>query len=537
MRYRVITISVIQRKPSCLSPLVFAAALLCSGTAFAQTKETIPAGSGTLSYTVTNTSPECGEPIEKPYFEAVFGGFSYTLDGTTTQFGGNEETETIYDSHPGEYCPYNFTEPITLILPAVAQQVLFTPGGLDGLGPGGTANVSALTYPKYYIESILYAPPGNMSSVAYTDSITYATTSSSGYNFMSGSTETFSDSLGFMGIGGSLGFSYGTSTAIGNTGSFTTSISQGHGISIDSYSGNPNAINHLQDTFIIWLNPAVGILQNGTTATGTYYIGTQLQPSGEPSLGEPEAVDSIPVNASLMMASSTNGGLTTFQLTALDPVTIVQNGALETLPGLANICANPLPVSQCTYQNQCGCLPSDFTAVLAQDPLLNITSTESPMSVNTDSMTQCTNPAASAKCRFVPIMELNPVTGQPTDSQVNVYLMGPECSTCDPTPHSFTQSDAGQATATLSESSSLSVGQTWAVQFEPLGTGWAEGGSTTWTWTYTESSGTMNSTAHAMNVNLQSKTVGCNDPGVTVYEDTLYHTYAFQQTPGNTSCP
>jgi hypothetical protein len=151
-------------------------------------------------------------------------------------------------------------------------------------------------------------------------------------------------------------------------------------------------------------------------------------------------------------------------------------------------------------------------------------------------MTQCTNAASSAKCRFVPIMVLN-ANNQPTDVQVNVTLRGPTCATCDPTANTFTETDANQTTATLSESSGYSVGQSWEVKFEPLGNGWALGSSTEWTWTYTESTGTMNSTAHTMNVNLQSNTVGCNDPGVTVYEDTLYHTFAFEQTPGNTSCP
>jgi hypothetical protein len=127
--------------------------------------------------------------------------------------------------------------------------------------------------------------------------------------------------------------------------------------------------------------------------------------------------------------------------------------------------------------------------------------------------------------------------GVPTNTQVNVTLQGPDCATCDPTPNSFTETDSGQTTTTLSESSSINVGFSWTLSWVVMGNGPALQNASQWTWTNMESSGETNSTAHTMAVNLQSNTVGCFDPGVTVYEDTVYHTFAFQETPGNTSCP
>ena len=500
------------------------------------TTETITAGSGTLSYTVTTTPLECEpEPLlgtEKPYLEYTYSAFSYTVSGTTTQLAGTDQS--FYDPYGGEgTCPVSSYPSITFFLPSVEKEILFTPG----LAGGGIANVSGLLYPKYYISSILYAPPGNKSSVTYTASTTYATTTSIGSSFASGDTETYTQSYGFMGFGVSTSESYGTTTTNGNNTTFTTSISQATGVGLDSVSTNPNTISHLQDAFVLWLNPAISVLQTGETTALTYGMGTQIQTGGDPSPGQPEAPDlTQPIVAQVLMASSTNGGLTTVPVSILEPQVVEQNGKSETLPGLASICANPLPASQGTFENQYGCVPSDFTPILDADPIRNLTSTKSPMTVNTDSLSTCTNPSSTAKCRFVPIMMLGS-NDEPTDVQVNVKLDGPQCATCDPTPDSFTETDANQTTTALSESYSFSVGFSWSAMWTILGSGPKFQDSDTWTWAYTEGSGETNSTAHTMQVNLQSDTVGCGDPGVTVYEDTVFHTFAFQQTPGNTTCP
>jgi hypothetical protein len=72
--------------------------------------------------------------------------------------------------------------------------------------------------------------------------------------------------------------------------------------------------------------------------------------------------------------------------------------------------------------------------------------------------------------------------------------------------------------------------------FKPAGIGVSLRDTNTWTWTDSESYGKINMNAHAMSVNFASGTVGC-DQEVGVFEDTRYHTFVFQQPPGDTTCP
>jgi hypothetical protein len=299
---------------SCLLFLVF-------GNCFAsaQTVHTISAGNGTLSYTVTTTYPVCTPNVGPPktYTKNVFSGFSYTLSGVTTPLSGDDIT---YQDPNGAPCPPTSNPPVTFTLPG--EEILFTPSLLGG---GGTANVSGLLYPKYYITSILYAPPGNKSTVSYTNSTTYATTGSTGANFQEGTSSTFSESFGFMGIGGTESDTYGTATAEGVTYAFTTSISQGSIFGIDSVSTNPNTVSHNQDAFVLWLNPAISILQTGSTDAYTYGMGTQLQTAGDPDPGAPEGTDQMTITAEVLQPSSTNGGLTTVPPAYLNPQIALKN--------------------------------------------------------------------------------------------------------------------------------------------------------------------------------------------------------------------
>ena len=145
-------------------------------------------------------------------------------------------------------------------------------------------------------------------------------------------------------------------------------------------------------------------------------MGTQYQTAGDPSPGTPEMQDHIEVYAQAMMANS--HGVTTVPVEKLQQQLV----SGQTLPGLANICANPTYYpNSCTLANQCGCVPSDFTAVLNQDPLLNYTATESPLNADTSGATLCTNPTPTAKCRYVRIMTTNDGT-----TQVVELLAGPD---------------------------------------------------------------------------------------------------------------
>lgn len=383
-----------------------------------------------------------------------------------------------------------------------------------------------ILYPKFKIASIIYDTPGNHSNNGFTNTLTDGTTTSTGSNFGVGVTDTFSLTGGFLGTGSTLSWSYGNAATSGNTTAVTDTIADATGVLNATNTSAPNAVNHQQDLFIIWLNPAITFTQTGTTSA-TYSMGTQLQTTGDPSPGKPEIQDQVEVFAQAMMANSS--GVTTVPLQTLKPQVVDS----QTLPGLANICAKLIagyPTS-CTLANQCGCVPSDFTAVLNQDPLLNFTSTESPLNANTSSAALCTNPKSSASCRYVPIMVANGSSTQEVE-----LLQGPDDVGGNNPINTFTQTDSTQTTQTYTQTYAYSVGYSWDVSWKILGTGLDFKSATLFTWTNSESTGEINGSAHQMSVSLSSSTVGCSEY-IPIFEDTTYHTFVFQGQVGDSSCP
>lgn len=498
---------------------------LTAAVALAQTyKETISAGSGSVTYTVAVSSSECyqGGSTYKPttYYMSSYSGFSYTVSGTTTQLTGGV---FAYDGPSGGNCPAIY-QPTTTLTGSPAIVIDFTPSGQTG---GGAAVLpTGILYPKFKIASIIYDTPGNHSNNGFTDTLTDGTSTMTASNFGVGITDTFSVTGGILGTGDTLSWSAGVTTTDGNSTAVTDTIAQATGVLNSSNTGGPNAINHQQDLFIIWLNPAVSFTQIATDSA-TYSLGTQLQTTGDPSPGAPEIQDHVEVFAQAMMANSS--GVTTVPLQTLKPQVV--DG--QTLPGLANICAKIIsgyPTS-CTLANQCGCVPGDFTAVLNQDPLLKFTATESPLSANTSSAALCTNPAATAKCRYVPIMTVNDGTTQEVE-----LLQGPDDAGGGNPINTFNQTDATQTTQTYSESIMYSVGYSWDVSWKFLGTGLDFKSQTLFTWGNSESTGKINGSSHQMSVTFSSSTVGCSEY-IPIFEDTTYHTFVFQGQVGDSSCP
>lgn len=314
-----------------------------------------------------------------------------------------------------------------------------------------------------------------------------------------------------------MSWSYGMTTTDGSTTTTTNTIAEASGVANDSSTSGPNDLSHNQDLIIVWLNPSVQLATTGTS-TSIFGLGTQLQSSGTP-----EAIDTVEVTAETMMANGS--GATTVPVAILEPQTY--DG--QTLPGLGSICANhPYYPNSCTLANQCGCVPSDFTNILAADPLVNYNQSENPMSLDTSGTTACTNPAASAKCRFVPIMT---TTGGST--QISELLAGPECSGCNIPSNTFSQTDSTQTAETLSEGLTEIVSYGWSVTL-PGNSGLKS--TDQFSWTQSESTGAINGSSHAMTVTLSSATVGCYED-IPIFMDTVFHTFVFWMPPGNTSCP
>jgi hypothetical protein len=488
---------------------LFAGLLLGSSLASASTGST-SVGGGTLSWTYTTYSSNCGYMGQSQYTEWSFSSLSFVLSGHTYPLNGGG---VYFQSPGGSSCPPNGPEP-TNGEPFQEPGFLLTFYPQSYGGGSATYEASGVLYPQFKILSIVYASPGNLSSDGYTNTLTDGTSTAIGSSFQAGDTITFSYGFSFLGLGNTMSWSYGNAVTTGNNTEVTDTFSQGQGVSNNSNSGNPNAINHNNDLMIIWLNPSVSLLQVGTTSGATYSVGTQLQTTGDPLPGQPEALDSLEVFAGVMMANT--HGVTTVPAAILNAQTVYVSGQTgpQTLPGLGSICAHhPNYPNSCTLANQCGCVPADFAAILATDPLLNFTNTESPLNANNTN-----NPK-----RFIEI----------TGAEL---LAGPEQVGGNIPTNTFTESDSTQTTQTWTYSLDYTVSYSWEVSWQVEGNGPKLQSATQFTWSNTDSVGQSNGSAHEEAVSLSSNTVGCYED-VSIYEDTVFHTFAFQQPTGNTSCP
>jgi hypothetical protein len=523
----------------CVYPILLA---LTTAAASATTVN-VSVGGGTLTYNVTTVEDSCqtgshagGDTIPAAtlaYWVSTFSSFSFTLSGVKTSFT-TELQQVLGPGTSGNECVTKETPSVTWYVPPAfpfsSQDIITFATSTTEVGEG-TASAQTATpgipYPRYQVQSIIYAAPGNGSSNGFADTLTDGITTSVGSSFAVGDTTTFSVTGGFFGTA-TLSWSYGQSTTTGNSTADTETISDATGVANKSNSADPNALNHDQDLFIIWINPAVVVYQTGPDSVG-YAQGTQLQTSGDPDPGKPEIQDQVEVTAEAMRASASNNNLTVVPVAVLVPQIV--DG--ETLPGLATVCANPTYYpDSCTLANQCGCVPSDFAPILNQDPLLNYTSTESPLLADTSGATACAAPTAADSCRYVPVPSAPGSTVQETE-----LLAGPECTGCNPPVNTFTQTSSNQKTQTLSQSDSYSVGFSWDVKWNfPGGTGISLANAQQWTWTDSESTGEINGIANSMTVTLSSSTVDCYQD-IPIFEDTVYHTFVFQQPAGNTSCP
>jgi len=486
----------------CLYLLFLAAAL----TTFSPAQLTYTA---TSSYAGGCTSSDPIGPNETTYSNWVYkdsSGVNHDFTGSDYFEQRNGWFQLEGDEEVKVFCGQNSTTS----LDAFSTDNLYY---LQATGSSGSVGGAGILYPKYKVLSIVYAAPGNESSDGYTNTLTDGTTTSVGSSFSAGDTITFSESFGFLGLGSTMSWSFGTAVTEGSSTAVTDTVSEATGVSNNSNSGASNAISHKNDLFILWLNPAIKLAQTGTT-TAIYSEGTQLQTSGDPDPGQPEAVDSLEVYAGTMMANAS--GVTTVPAAILNAQTVSVTGETgsQTLPGLGSICAShPYYPNSCTLANQCGCVPSDFAGILATDPLLNFTNTESPLNANTSG-----NPD-----RFIE------VTGAE-------LLAGPENAGGNNPVNSFTETDSTQTAETWTYSLAYTVGYSWGVSWVVLGTGPSLTSTSQFTWTNTDSVGKSNGSAHTEAVSLSSDTVGCYED-VSIFEDTVFHTFAFQQPTGNTSCP
>lgn len=350
-------------------------------------------------------------------------------------------------------------------------------------GGGGTVTIFSTSQPKYNILSVLYAPPGNVSGNGYTQGTSNGVTTTMASSFTQGTSITFSFGFnaGLFGVDRSTTFGFANETSTSH--SFDDTYSKSSGSTLLS---NRDPVDHSQDVFFLWLNPLVMVTQTGSSSAVT----TLSTTSGQP-------MDIIDVDVK-----------------GLQNPTVIPLGKLEhqnvsgySLPGLSSICAHPLPDSQCTQANACGCVPSDFTAILNSDPLISASSNTPPSNVD------------SVRYKLV-------------NTQL---LQGPECQGCNLLVNSFTESDSQTASTTTSSTDTYSV--SYGTSFKIL-KDFTLTPASSFSWSNTKGLTHSNGTNHSASVSLGSSTYGCYEY-IDIYEDTEFHTFTFVPSPGTPSgaCP
>ena len=456
---------------------VFALSLLGGGLlAQTQFNQSTTVGNGTLGWTVNQNSGGCGFEGQSSYEVWSFGNFIYTPNGGSAQsLGGNA---TDYNS-PGGNCPPNGGYMVQLSGNIQENGNVYFIDFYPNEGGSGTASLvqapTATAMPLYSILSVIYDPPGNQSKNGFSTSVSNGITTGISNTFTDSSSLSITATGGFFAqaIAG-VSFGYSSSTIDSSSFQFTTQSTNGSDVPSTS-----NQVDHTQDQVFLWLNPQVSIAQTGSNTLiytmsnvggqGQNIVNTRVANLQNPSL--------IPLWKLLPHTPPTGG----------------------TLPGLASICANPLPPSQCTQANACGCVPSDFAAIItAADPFFS--------------------PAAQS------------LSSSPTPDQVNqvdpnrfVYM---ESLPLEDTQEPYGISDSDIAFQSYGAENGYSVGYIVGGQIgSPVGFHVTVKNTNTFTWSNTKTIGSINGTANSTTLTLGTTNSDCGG-WVDIYEDTVYHTFA-----------
>jgi hypothetical protein len=496
------------------------------------------------------------------------------MDGTITTIGGNGKSGYSGDGGLADSAELN--GPVGVAIDK-GENVYIADFSNNRIRAVGGALTASTFNPLYKVISILYSPPGNQSAQGYGSSTTNGTTTTIGSSFTFGNTIAFSTGIpDILSSGGSIGNSttYNQSSAFTESFTDATTITTGDNSSSTFNPSNSNAVNHNLDTFEIWLNPLVTAESNGTTPV-SYTINAQpvtvngVQVPFMDILGVP-ALTMLSAPAGVTTLNPLGiAGVTTVPINLLAPIAVAQDSGVNAyLPGLGAICANNTLYKEqlaadlaaeadgtnnttiyCTQANQCGCTPSDFANILQMNPLLNYSSsthtanpyagTVSPLQLDSlatssgagSGPTICgvNSVPTTANCRYVVVPSPGtntPETGSENAVPTTVLLEGGIQSPA------ITITDSTTTTETIGGSTSNSVSVT-------------NGGgplvasikvTDTWTWTDNQSVGNAYGSANSMTLTIKSSTGSC-DENVSIYEDTVFHTFVFQVPTNITGCP
>jgi hypothetical protein len=342
---------------ACLVMLALTASAALGGTI------TIPAGSGTLSFTENTIYPGCVNKMgqDTTYDQYNYSNFSYSVGGVNTPLTG---TDQALFSVVGGSCPAPKLPPVTFI--TTTAEIVFTPTDLGS----GTATVTPITTasgyvnPKYIVLGVTYAPPGSQSFVQYADSTTLGTNTSLTESFAKGVSVMIkvSSTLGAGGtipnIGGKWGVSDTTTGTDSNT--FTDETDNSSGVAITSTQqwltkvpgpASPYiGVDHDYDVIWLWLNPLVNITitQIGSQPPTTTWTGYSYDADDVPEM------DIYGVYLGWLTGTLSTPGPGTSDFTPLERTWAASNGQdwpAGTSPSIID--------------------PTDYAAIAAADPFSN----------------------------------------------------------------------------------------------------------------------------------------------------------------------
>jgi VCBS repeat-containing protein len=337
--------------------------------------------------------------------------------------------------------------------------------------------------PKFLVLSILYPPPGNQSSVSFTDTVSTSLTASITNTFVAGTSLKFtlgppipprpSPTPSPFPVSPTFGITASTTSSE----SFTLSVAGSQGSQVSSHV---DFVDHYQDVFYIWLNPLVIVTQTGPNA-GTFTITTPVGPNGQR-----EPMDVLPFSVADLLNPDQ------IPLAKMQPIPI---GGGFTVPGLSSICANPAK-----------CTAADFANILRLDPLIFPFGSSDP---NTSPAFANSDPAHP---RFLQIQT-------------------PEFLFLDPSVrNTFSVTDSGSTVVSVGSSVQTSVGFSFSDTFGNIQTGIVPNFSlqlqdtTTFTFTEAVSLAVSTTISHQQQATLATISQGCFED-MNVFEDVLFHSF------------
>lgn len=422
------------------------------------------------------------------------------------------------------------------------------------LGPLNQTNFG----PLYKITSILYSPPGNKSSQGYGQAQTNGTTTTISNGFSFAYEMTFSSGIkDVLSASAFWGYSTGTTNNSAFTQTWTNALNYATTDNSNYTWYNPtqsNVLNHLLDTFEVWLNPQVTLASYGSVPVSYTANSQPITLDGEQVyMGDVLPIVAMsmqvqPAGVQTLMNPSGASGVSGVPVADLIPVgNLQEDGTSVYQPGLGAICANNTLYQQqlaamqagnpnaqiCTQGNQCGCTPADFATIMEQNPLLGYnpstyttsppSGTVTPLAYDNSGEVACGyyQPAgyqipSGSDCRYVIV----PQAG--TNVPYELSLNGAQSET-------YTHSDSATTSFTTTANQSYNTG--FSLTAGPLVASLKD--QYTWTWTDSEGIGTSTGGTNTMSVTLNTSNANCQED-VSLYEDTLYHTYVFQAP---SSCP